>query len=168
MSEPNKEQESFPGRTKATEFFLVKGDLVLLGIKKRGLFKGKLLGPGGKIKEGETSEDCVRREAKEEIGVTLKSMRRVGSINFFYIETDRPASQQVDFFLVDDWDGEPQETEEMRPVWYKRDEIPVDQMPAANRLFIPHFLKGEFISGNLFFDKEMNLVSNQLVISTSK
>jgi len=163
MGEPDKEIELLPEGTKATAFFLTRGDSVLLGLKKRGIFKDKLLGPGGKLREGESSGDCVKREAEEEIGVKLKNMRKVGSINFFYIEDEKSTSQQVDFYLVDDWEGKPQETEEIKPVWYKRDEIPVDQMPGQNKLFIQQILKGQFVSGNLVLDKDMNLVSNQLV-----
>lgn len=164
MSEPSKELLLSP-ETKATECFLIKEDSVLLGFKKRGFGAGKLLGPGGKVNEGESSEECVVRETEEEIGVEIKSMRRVGSINFFYFEAGKATSQNVDFYLVDEWDGEPRETDEMKPTWYKKNQIPLGQMPASNSLFIPHLLNGVFVSGSLIFDEEMKLVSNQLVIS---
>ena len=57
MGEPDKEIELLPKGTKATEFFLTRGDSVLFGLKKRGIFKDKLLGPGGTLRERERSED---------------------------------------------------------------------------------------------------------------
>lgn len=163
MSEPSKELLLSSG-TKATECFLIKEDSVLLGFKKRGFGAGKLLGPGGKVNEGESSEECIVRETEEEIAVKIKSMRRVGSINFFYFEAGKATNQNVDFYLVDDWEDEPKETDEMKPVWYRKDQLPFEQMPASNSLFIPHLLDGTLVSGSLIFDEEMKLVSNQLII----
>ena len=40
---------------------------VLIAMKKRGFGVGKLNGAGGKLKEGETVEQALLRETKEEI-----------------------------------------------------------------------------------------------------
>lgn len=41
--------------------------------KKNDINQGKWLGVGGKLEEGESPEECLLREAKEETGLVLKS-----------------------------------------------------------------------------------------------
>ena len=45
---------------------VVDGDKILLGMKKRGFGEGKWNGFGGKVKEGETIEDALKRSAESE------------------------------------------------------------------------------------------------------
>lgn len=45
-------------------------DMVYLQQKDRTAFAGKFNGCGGKLKAGETPEDCARREIEEESGIT--------------------------------------------------------------------------------------------------
>ena len=47
---------------KATLLFLRKDDQILLIRKKRGLGKGKINGPGGRLDPGETLAECAVRE----------------------------------------------------------------------------------------------------------
>ena len=42
--------------------------------KKDDIHEGKYVGVGGKFEQGETPEECVIREVKEETGLTLKSL----------------------------------------------------------------------------------------------
>ena len=46
---------------------------VLLIQKARGPYKGQLDLPGGGIEYGETAEETLKREIKEEVGLTIKS-----------------------------------------------------------------------------------------------
>jgi 8-oxo-dGTP diphosphatase len=49
---------------------------ILIGKRKRGHFAGRWEFPGGKVEEGETPEECLRRELHEELGVET----RVGTL----------------------------------------------------------------------------------------
>jgi len=61
---------------------LRKENKILLAMKKRGFGEGKYNGVGGKIENGETPEETMIRESKEEILVTPKEYEKVGIIEF--------------------------------------------------------------------------------------
>lgn len=50
--------------------------------KENDLNHGKWIGVGGHFKEGESPEECLLREVKEETGLTLTSYRLRGIITF--------------------------------------------------------------------------------------
>src|SRR3989344_5342907 len=85
---------------------------ILLGMKKRGFAAGKWNGFGGKVEVG-TIEENAKREMSEECGLEIKNMDRVGLIDFEF--KDNPEIIQVHFFKVNEFAGEPTETEEMMP-----------------------------------------------------
>lgn len=50
--------------------------------KKNDINEGKWIGVGGHFKEGESPEECLLREVKEETGLTLTSYRLRGVVTF--------------------------------------------------------------------------------------
>ena len=50
--------------------------------KKNDLNHDKWIGVGGKCEEGESPEDCVLRETREETGLTLTDYRYRGLVTF--------------------------------------------------------------------------------------
>ena len=50
--------------------------------KKQDLNQGKWIGIGGHVEPGETPEECVRREAREETGLVLTHLLYRGVIDF--------------------------------------------------------------------------------------
>lgn len=51
---------------------IVREGLVLIDRRADGPLAGWWEFPGGKVRSGETTEDCVRRECREEIGVEVE------------------------------------------------------------------------------------------------
>ena len=111
-------------------------------MKKRGFGAGRWNGFGGKIEVGETIEDAARREMKEESGIDILTMEKVG-IHEFEFEMKQGEILEVHVFRVDDFSGIPTETEEMRPEWFMFSDIPYDIMWPDDQYWLPLFLEGK-------------------------
>jgi 8-oxo-dGTP pyrophosphatase MutT (NUDIX family) len=137
-----------------TVLLLLKGDEILLGMKKRGFGKGNYLGIGGKIEKGESSLEGVVRECREEIGVELEKPKFHGQVKFNFLA--RPKwNSVVDVYSSETWAGVPAESEEIRPEWFKRSELPLEQMWYDNRYWLPLVLEGKLF--NAEFDLREDL-----------
>ena len=64
--------------------------------------KDKWIGIGGKFEEGESPEDCLLREVREETGLTLKRWRYRGIVTFV---SDQWGTEYMHLFTADAWDG---------------------------------------------------------------
>lgn len=144
--------ENWQPEQRATLVFVVHKERVLLIHKKRGLGAGKINGPGGRIAPGESTRDCAIREAQEELHITPTGLSPRGELWFQFTDG---LSIHVTVFTATGFIGEPQETEEAKPLWAKVNEIPYDQMWADDRLWIPLMLAGKKFSGRFLFDGDV-------------
>jgi 8-oxo-dGTP diphosphatase len=116
---------------------------VLLGYKKAGFGKGKYTGFGGKVESGESVESAALRELAEETGirVPIENLLFAGVLTFNF--TNQPAwDQEVHMFRVESWQGEPAESDEMKPEWFNIDALPFDRMWDDGRYWLPPILAG--------------------------
>ena len=139
----------------ATLCFLVKENQILLAMKKRGFGAGKWNGAGGKINAGETIEEATTREVDEELGVKLneKHLENFGDIKF-YFKNKPDWDMHVHVFLIKIWEGEPRESEEMKPQWYQYQEIPYDEMWIDDIYWLPKVLNGHKIEAEFHFNED--------------
>lgn len=144
----------------ATLCLLVKdgddGQELLLAMKKRGFGVGKWNGVGGKFDPEKGDKDILTaaiREAEEEIGVKIKNMEKVALLSFYFphISKEKGFDQDVHVFVAKDWEGEPTESEEMCPKWFKSHEVPFKEMWPDDIFWLPHVLAGKKLKAKFTF-----------------
>ena len=157
-----KERYSIVKRT--TICYLVKGDNagniheVCLAMKKRGFGEGRWNGSGGKVGDkeefkNETVEEGAVREVSEELNVVMVNPRKVGEI-LFETEGDDKECIVSYVFIADKWKGDPSETEEMNPKWFKINEIPYNEMWTDDKEWFKELLKGNKFEARYIFSKD--------------
>lgn len=151
--------------------FLKRGDEVLLGVKKRGFGQGKINGPGGKVEPGETYKHAAIRETEEEVGVRVKTCEEMGQIIFrdLYF-SGKPETNILHVYMSEDFGGEPVETDELAPQWYKINAMPYDQMWGDDEHWMPEVFKGNKVDAyfhfnemNDFTDFKVNLIPDKCI-----
>lgn len=150
----------------ATLLFLVKkseGRItdICLAMKKRGFGAGRWNGAGGKVKEGESIEEAVLRETEEEICVKAKNISKVAEL-FFTFSHNHPWDQVVHAYFCLEWEGEPKESEEMRPEWFKVGDIPFASMWPDDIFWLPKVISGNLVKANFSFG-EGDIIESQKV-----
>jgi mutator protein MutT len=141
-----------------TILFLRREGQILLAMKKRGFGKGRWNGVGGKADPGETVEQAAIRECQEEIGVTPLNPEFMGDIKFSM--THDPAfGHHAHIFVATEWEGEPTETEEMRPQWFDIADIPYHDMWADDPLWLPLTLAGKKFTAVIATDENDKVAS---------
>jgi 8-oxo-dGTP diphosphatase / 2-hydroxy-dATP diphosphatase len=134
---------------------------VLLGMKKRGFGAGRWNGFGGKLEPGETLEENVVRELKEECGIIAKEIQKKAVMNF-YFEHEPSEYIEVNVFGIYDFEGDPAESEEMRPKWFHIDDIPYSLMWPDDIHWHHLFFSGKKFKGNFFFKDYDTVIHHEL------
>ena len=82
--------------------------------------QGKWIGIGGKFMEGETPEECMLREVKEETGYSLLRYRYRGLVTFVQ---DGQETEYMHLFTADQWEGTPIECIEGTLAWVNKSDL---------------------------------------------
>ena len=80
----------------------------------------KWIGVGGKFEDGESPEDCLLREVKEETGLTLKTFSYRGIVTFV---SDEYGTEYMHLFTATEYEGELQDCDEGELVWIPKTDI---------------------------------------------
>lgn len=107
--------------------------LMLHRVKKENdINKNKWIGVGGHVEEGESPEDCLLREVKEETGLTLTSYRFRGIITFV---PDRQNTEYMCLFTADGFEGELKECDEGRLEWVEKTRVQTLELWPGDLIF---------------------------------
>lgn len=121
--------------------------------------RDKWIGIGGKFEEGESPEDCVLREVKEETGLTLTAYRYRGLVTFV---SDRWPAEYMHLFTATGFEGEMTDCDEGELAWIDKQALLALPLWEGDKVFL-RLLDQEvpFFSLKLVYEGE-KLVSSRL------
>ena len=93
----------------------------------------KWIGIGGKFERGESPEECMLREAKEETGLTLTSYRYRGIVTFV---SDRWEPEYMHLFTADDFTGTLRTCDEGELAWIRKSDLLALPAWEGDRIFL--------------------------------
>ena len=128
---------------KSTLCYLEKDGCYLMMLrnkKKNDQNKGKWIGVGGKFEDGETPEECLKREVFEETGAVLKAYAFLGVIGF---RIEGGEDEDMYLFTADEWDGEiDMDCDEGTLKWIPKEEIMDLELWEGDRIFLRKMAEG--------------------------
>ena len=130
-------------RILSTLCYITRGDDVLMlyrNKKKNDVNEGKWIGVGGHFEMGESPEECLVREVREETGLTLKRYALRGFISF---QTEKKAYEYITLFTSDDFEGELSACNEGELEWIPKAEIGKLSLWEGDRIFLKLLEAGE-------------------------
>lgn len=100
--------------------------------KKNDVNHDKWIGVGGKFEHGESPEECLLREVKEETGYTLTSWKYRGIITFVYGED---IVEYMSLYTADKYEGTQIDCDEGVLEWVDKDKISELNLWEGDRIF---------------------------------
>ena len=159
-------KDGFMKYLQTTLLLIIKDGKVLLAKKKRGFGAGLYNGAGGKVNAHETVEEAMLREAKEELNIVPINYKKRAEINFDEYVKDERALVNMHIYVAENYEGSPEETEEMQPVWFETSKIPFSRMFPDDSYWLPEILKGNNVTGFFKYDINLNTLEHEVNVTT--
>ena len=129
--------------------------------KKKDGNKDKWIGVGGHFEKGESPEDCLLREVKEETGLELTSYQFRGIVTFI---SDEWPDEYMCLYTADRYTGDIRNCDEGELVWVEKEKIMDLNIWEGDKIFLKLLMENQpFFSLKLEYkgDKLVNTVLNK-------
>ena len=128
--------------------------------KQKDENEGKWIGIGGHLEAGETPEECIRREALEETGLSLKNLKLRGILTFILPKW----GNELTFLYTAETDSSDlKENDEGILQWVPQEMVDQLELWPGDRAFLPLLKeKRECFSMKLVYDEEDRLLETKL------
>ena len=113
--------------------------------------------PGGKIEEGETSQEASMREFKEETGIKIIGQQYKGNVIIEYPNM----IFDFDVFIAKEYDGTPSDFEENYSMWINIDEL-LNQDKKIPSVEILKYIKMENVKLKMYVDENHNILKIEM------
>lgn len=129
-------------------------------VKKHDVNKDKWIGVGGHFEHGESPEDCMFREVKEETGLVPEKYRFCGVVTFLSdMGTEKEAWEYMFLYHITEYSGNIKECDEGVLEWIPKKDLMSLELWEGDRLFLRYMDEGNpFFSLKLTYE-EGNLMS---------
>ena len=108
--------------------------LLLHRVKKEtDVNRDKWIGPGGKFEDGESPEECMLREVREETGFTVTQWRYCGIVTFL---SDIWEGEYMHLFVCTEWTGDEIECNEGDLEWIEKQRLMELPMWEGDKIFL--------------------------------
>ncbi len=114
-----------------------KGKILIARRQKNDPLKGKWEFPGGKITGGETHEQCLRREIREELDIDIE----VGNLLYSTKHTYNHIAVELFFYNATYLSGEIKTTEYSDILWVEKTDLQKYTFPEANFPLLQTFIE---------------------------
>ena len=126
--------------------------------KKNDVNHNKWIGVGGKLEKGESPEECLLREVREETGLSLTAFRYRGLLSFIYEDRE---PEYIFTYTADGNEGSLTDCNEGDLRWVRKSDIPGLELWEGDRYMLDLLLKDEggCFSLKFCYDRDDRLVS---------
>lgn len=102
--------------------------------------KGKWIGVGGHLEDGESPDACFLREVLEETGITLKEVSKIGEVLYY---SDTWDDEKMHLYVASVEDFQISECEEGTLRWIPKEEVLALNTWEGDKYFLSKLLNGE-------------------------
>lgn len=136
--------------------YLEQGDSYLMlhrTKKEQDINKDKWIGVGGHFEQGESPEDCLVREVKEETGLDLIQYAFRGIVTFL---CDDNEAEYMHLYTANKWSGVMHACDEGELVWVKKEEMYQLKLWEGDKIFLKLIEEGHpFFSLKLTYHEDI-------------